>query len=140
MKPVSEVIHNETAVAIFLTKHVKKCKDRGKSSREIAAEVGYKNANNITMIKQGLSKVPLEKAPALAKALDVNPAEFVQLCITEYFPGVYSAMSETMPIPRNPLEASLFDLIRKELDISNVKKTAPNTKLNEGVKELIRSL
>lgn len=66
----------------------------GKTQREIAREVGYENANVITMFKQGLTKVPLTKAGSLAKALGVDPVFFFKLLLGEYAPETLLAIEE----------------------------------------------
>lgn len=78
-------------VAQFLTQALA---SSGKTQREIAQELGYENANIITMFKQGLTKVPLAKAGSLAKALDVDPVFFFKLLLREYAPETLSAIEE----------------------------------------------
>lgn len=78
-------------VAQFLTQALA---SSGKTQREIAQELGYDNANIITMFKQGLTKVPLAKAGSLAKALDVDPVFFFKLLLREYAPETLSAIEE----------------------------------------------
>jgi plasmid maintenance system antidote protein VapI len=57
-----------------------------RTQREIANEIGYTNANVITMFKQGLTKVPPHVAPKLAKALGLDPAMFLRMVLQEYMP------------------------------------------------------
>jgi hypothetical protein len=45
-----------------------------KNQSEIAAEAGFANPNMITLLKQGANRVPLDRVPQLAKALDSDPA------------------------------------------------------------------
>ncbi|MDE4297058.1 helix-turn-helix transcriptional regulator [Phaeobacter gallaeciensis] len=56
-----------------------------KSQRDIASEAGYKNQNMITMIKQGTSKVALDRAPKLARALEVDPRQFMLLALEQFY-------------------------------------------------------
>lgn len=56
-----------------------------KSQRDIAQRAGYKNQNMITMIKQGNSKVALDRAPDLARALEVDPKEFMLLALEQFY-------------------------------------------------------
>ena len=44
-----------------------------KSQREIAIQAGFRNSNYVSMIKAGSSKLPLDRVPAMAKALEVDP-------------------------------------------------------------------
>lgn len=57
-----------------------------KTQREIALEIGYSKPNLITMFKQGLTKVPIEVIPRLAKALDEDPAVLLRIALREYMP------------------------------------------------------
>lgn len=64
----------------------------GKSQREIVKEVGWPNANVLSMMKQGVTKVPIDKAPALAKAIGVDQAAFVRLVMNEYMPEAWAVI------------------------------------------------
>lgn len=57
-----------------------------KTQREIANEVGYSNANVITMFKQGLTKIPIHVAPKLATAIGIDPGHLLRMCMDEYMP------------------------------------------------------
>lgn len=67
----------------------------GKKQREIAAALGYPKPNIITMFKQGLTKVPIEKVPALAKVLGLDPAHLLTLAVREYLPDTLTTIQET---------------------------------------------
>lgn len=67
-----------------------------KTQREIAEAIGYDRPNFITMIKQGQSKLPINKAPAMAKALGVDQTHFLRLVLQEYLPDVWNAVEEVM--------------------------------------------
>lgn len=56
-----------------------------KSQREIAQQAGYKNQNMITMIKQGRTKVSLDRAHKLGRALEVDPREFMLLVFEQFY-------------------------------------------------------
>src|SRR5262249_46729194 len=64
----------------------------GKSQVEIAAAVGYTNPNVVTMIKQGKTKLPINKVPAFAKVLNVDPVHLLRLTINEYMPTTGGAI------------------------------------------------
>lgn len=136
MKPKLDKVKAESPLAIFLTNRINMS---GKSQKEIADEAGYPNPNNITMIKQGLSKLAIPKAPALAKALGMDAGELVRMAITEYQPGVYEALAESEMLPRNDLESSLFKTIKNALDTcKGVRKATPNTALEKIIEEAIK--
>ena len=58
----------------------------------IASECGFVNSNIISMIKNGVTKLPLAKVGVMAEALDVDPAYLLRLTMTEYMPEVWSVM------------------------------------------------
>ena len=66
----------------------------GKTQREIAAELGYDKPNMISMFKTGMAKVPLEKVPALAKAINVDPAFLFRLALQQYWPDNLDTIAE----------------------------------------------
>lgn len=68
----------------------------GKKQLEIAEEAGFDNANVITMIKQGRTKLPLGKVGSMAKALELDPTYLIKLCIEEYQPETWDAIRPYM--------------------------------------------
>ena len=44
----------------------------GKTQREVAEEVGFPRGNVISMLRSGEMRLPIERAPALARALGIN--------------------------------------------------------------------
>lgn len=55
-----------------------------KSQAEIAGEAGFTNPNMISMIKSGATRIPLDRVPALAESLDVDPARLLQLALEQW--------------------------------------------------------
>ncbi len=74
--------HEKTRLAKYVERRVLELKPT-KSQAEIATLAGYVNQNMITMIKQGSSKVALDRVPALAIALDADPAFVMQLALEQ---------------------------------------------------------
>ncbi|CUJ97790.1 hypothetical protein RUE5091_01850 [Ruegeria denitrificans] len=74
--------YGDTRMAKYVERRVLELKPT-KSQAEIAAQVGYVNPNMITMIKQGSSKVALDRVPALAKALECDAAYLMRLAIEQ---------------------------------------------------------
>lgn len=77
-------------VAQYLTFHINNC---DKTQRQIALEIGYTKPNIITMFKQGLTKLPLDKIGPLAKALDIAPDDLFFKVMAEYMPETFEALS-----------------------------------------------
>lgn len=72
--------------AIVANPHIKQ--------KTIAEAAGFEKPNVIYMFKKGLSKVPLDKAGRVAKALNLDPREFWFKCLKEYQPDVYAEFEE----------------------------------------------
>lgn len=58
--------------------------------KDIAEAAGFEKPNVIYMFKKGLSKVPLDKAARVAKAVGLDAREFWFKCFKEYQPDVYA--------------------------------------------------
>lgn len=69
----------------------------GKTQREIAHEAGFASQNIISMIKSGDTKVPLNRVPALAKALGVEPQELFVECLEAYEPELFDVYAACAP-------------------------------------------
>ena len=57
-----------------------------KSQKEIAKEIGYDRPNVVSMMKCGVTKLPIAKVGPLAKALGVDPHRLLDLAMREYQP------------------------------------------------------
>ena len=78
--------HENTELTKYIDRRVLELKPT-KSQAEIASEAGYVNQNMITMIKQGSSKVALDRVPALASALECDPAYLMRLALEQAIGG-----------------------------------------------------
>ena len=65
-----------------------------KTQAEIASEAGFANANMMTFLKNGRNKLPLDRVPSLAKALEVDPAFLMRLALDQAV-GVTAAKAIT---------------------------------------------
>ncbi|APH73395.1 transcriptional regulator [Aquibium oceanicum] len=54
-----------------------------KTQNHIAMEAGFKTPNVLSMLKTGTSKVPLDRVPALAKALECDPRHLCMLALEQ---------------------------------------------------------
>ena len=72
----------DTSLSAFLTQRILELRPR-KSQVEIASEAGFINTNMLSMIKSGKTKLPLDRVPALAKALSCDPTRLFQLAIAQ---------------------------------------------------------
>ena len=65
-----------------------------KTQADIAAEAGFTNANMMSLLKSGKNKVPLDRVPSLAKALEMDPALLMRLALDQAV-GVTAAKAIT---------------------------------------------
>lgn len=78
-------------VAEYLTQQINIC---GRSQKEIADDVGYDKPNIITMFKQGKTKLPINKVPAFAKALGVDPVHLLRVVMGQYMPDTWEIIEK----------------------------------------------
>jgi len=69
----------------------------GKTQREIAQEAGFASQNIISMIKNGDTKVPLNRVPALAASLGVEPQDLFADCLEAYEPELFEVYAMCAP-------------------------------------------
>lgn len=80
--PKKDYPHADTRLAKFVSRRILELAPK-KSQREIALEAGFVNPNIISMIKAGSSKLALDRVPAMAKALDVDPKYLFTLALEQ---------------------------------------------------------
>jgi len=110
----------------------------GKKQLEIAEEVGFPKPNIITMIKQGKTKLPLDKIGKFAKAIEVDPIHLFKLCMQEYMPETWKEIERMIDQPvlsQNELE---FIEIMRASKVSNPRLHTEAEK--KRFRELINSL
>jgi len=71
-----------TRLATYLARRILELRPK-KSQGEIATEAGFNNPNMISLIKSGSTRLPLDRVPAMAKALDVDPAYLLLLALEQ---------------------------------------------------------
>lgn len=69
--------YKKSNVGSYISKRIDALRGR-KTQKEIAEQAGYEHANNISMIKNGTSKLPLDRVPALASPLNATWASSSQ--------------------------------------------------------------
>ena len=77
----------------YISEQINLC---GKSQKEIADLAGYDKPNNITMIKQGKSKIAIDRVPAFAAAIGVDPLHLLRLVMQEYMPSTWSTVESVL--------------------------------------------
>lgn len=74
--------HADTRLAKFIEKRVLELRPR-KTQAQIAEEAGFINPNMIAMLKNGSTKLPLDRVPSLAAALDCDPRLLFNLALDQ---------------------------------------------------------
>ena len=74
--------HADTRLAKFVEQRVLELRPR-KSQIEIASEAGYTNPNMISMIRNGATKLALDRVPAMAAALECDPKHLFILALEQ---------------------------------------------------------
>lgn len=74
--------HADTGAAVFLRRQLELLAHR-KTQREISHEAGFVNPSMLSMIQTGSSKVPVDRVPSLARALETDPALLMQLALEQ---------------------------------------------------------
>lgn len=74
--------HVDTELAKYVERRVLELK-HSKSQLQIASEAGFPNPNMITMIKNGTSKLALDRVPSMARALECDPAYLMRMALVQ---------------------------------------------------------
>ncbi|MEN3974298.1 XRE family transcriptional regulator [Emcibacter sp. SYSU 3D8] len=83
-----------------------------KTHAEIAHEMGYRSENVLTMMLAGICKVPIDKVPSLARALNVEPSHMMTLALEDYCPAILRAMEETFDHIATPNQKEWLKVVR----------------------------
>jgi transcriptional regulator with XRE-family HTH domain len=116
VKPVGKALlpyaYADMPIAKYISKQVDISVSMGKTQREIAGEIGYASPNMISMFKRGEVKVPLDKIPALARALNVDAAFLFKLAIQQYWPDAGEAIAEIFGTVLTKNETAIVEKLR----------------------------
>lgn len=109
---------------IFLADRIHDLAHR-KTQAEIATEAGFQNANMLSILKAGKSKIPLYRVPSLAKALEADPGYVMRLALDQAV-GVTAAkaITDIFGAPVSVNERGWLDEIRAASDNSDPRLTA----------------
>lgn len=72
-----------TRATQFIQKRIKELKPF-KTQADIAREAGFIQANMLAMIKSGATKMPLERVPGLARALECDAAHLFAMTLEQH--------------------------------------------------------
>jgi len=83
------------------------------TDKEFADALGVMKPGVITMMRRGQVKLPLQQVPAIARAVDVDPAFMLRMALAEYMPEVFEVMVETFGKPLSENERLLVECYRR---------------------------
>ena len=111
----------------------------GVSQKDISRQIGYTKPNIITMFKQGLTRLPLEKVGPMADALGVDPMRLMRLCMEEYFPQAWESMQSIIGFAVTQNEMDIIEAIREATNEEDpaMRTAEARKKLRLFAKELI---
>jgi hypothetical protein len=84
----------------------------GKRQLDIAAEAGFNKPNIITMIKQGKTRLPLDKVGPMARSLELDPVQLLHLWFDEYEPETWDAIREQLDNLLTAREMAILAAVR----------------------------
>jgi hypothetical protein len=74
------------------------------SQRELAAMIGFNHPNVMSMLKTGRMKVPLDRIPDLAWALNADPFVLLVLALNDEHPALLRILQDHMGISVSTLQ------------------------------------
>ncbi len=127
----SKAPHANTRLAVFLRRRILELRPR-KTQIDIAAEVGWKSRNMMAMIAGGTSKLPIDRVPALAKALNVDAAYLLRLALEQHDTMLWPIIEEATGMVLTANEKKIVSLVRTA---SGSADPAPTGKLLRALRE-----
>lgn len=119
--------------ARFLTERMRHLKHL-KSQREIAREAGFINSNMLSLLKSGANKIPLDRVPALAKALEADAPYLMRLSLEQSVgPTAAAAIVECFGTPVSENELGWLEALREASDNSDPRLTARSRATLRGI-------
>jgi hypothetical protein len=116
---------NSPAPAASFVEYLQFAFDRSpKTEAEIARELGYSKPEIIKLMRSGTTKVPIDRIPALARSLNVEPAHMMTLALEDYAPQMLRALEETFEFLATPNEREIIKVVRHLSNNSDPRLTA----------------
>jgi hypothetical protein len=75
--------HATSGLAVYIDRRILELRYK-KTQREIATTAGFTNPNMLTMLKQGHSKLPIDRVATLAAALEVDSKYMLRLALAQH--------------------------------------------------------
>ena len=90
------------------------------------------------MFKRGETRVPLEKIPALANALKVDPGHLFRLALEQYWPDLGATIATIFGRMATENEEAI--LIRKWREATKDADPAPTPKIERAVDQMLKDV
>lgn len=114
--------YEDSRLAKYLRKRVLELRPV-KAQIQIATEAGFSNPNMMSMFKNGASRVPLDRVPALAEALDEDPALIFKMALEQNGPITMAAIADIFGVVATKNEAAWIEELRDASDHTNPRLT-----------------
>lgn len=116
--------HEDTKLAKYVERRVLELKS-SKSQLQIANEAGFPNPNMITMVKNGTSKLALDRIPSMSRALECDPRFLMRLALDQAVGDTAAAaIIEIFGTPVTANELGWLHALRDASDDSDPRITA----------------
>lgn len=125
--------YSGSRAARFIAHRILELRPR-KSQQDIAAEAGFVNPNMLSMVKSGKTKLPLDRVPSLAKALESDPKRLFLLALQQGGNETTNkAMEEVFGTVVTDHEVGWLEEIRSASDYTNPRLTARSRNAIRGI-------
>ena len=105
------------------------------SVRDVAAAAGYERPNIFSMFRSGETKIPIDRAFAMARALKIDEAHFMRLVMKQHWPEVAAQFDTLFGGPLSANERKLLELWRNATSNEDPNITGA---LKQRLREVIR--
>lgn len=125
--------YQNTATARLIADRIRDLAHR-KTQAEIASEAGFANANMVSFLKSGRNKLPLDRVPSLAKALEVDPAYLMRLALDQAVGATAAkAITDIFGTPATENERGWLQELRDASDNTDPRITARSRAALRGI-------
>lgn len=115
--------HENTKLAKYVERRVLELKS-SKSQLQIANEAGFPNPNMVSLIKNGSSKLALDRVPSMARALECDPAFLLRFTLEQQEGSTAAqALIEIFGTPVTTNELGWLEVIREASGNSDPRVT-----------------
>ena len=106
-----------------------------KTQAQVAKEAGFPHPNMLSMIKHGKSRLPLERVPALAEALEIDAALLFRTILAENWPGYERVVIRIFGAVLTEEERDMIAFIRH---VSGGKVPQLDRRLERAIKDVLK--